>query len=547
MPAGIARDEPRRAGDAPAVREVAYARIPDARRKMLHRQVARALERQGDEVAPIALVEHWRRAGVRARELCYIERAAEQELERGAIAAARLLVQRGLRLSAQLVSPTDVDADLGERRARLERLLATVYWASGDLEATVSVLRRALGHLGFGLPSTPVQWGLAGLRESVRQLDALVWQPGEPPASPGQARRLREALQCGMALFSPLVSRGSYYRAAIVAVMMANLADRLGAEDRCALPYAVLSVVMRKLGLERLAESYATRAHMNLDEDLAAIDFFETTRVFVYMASALGDWPRVEALLSHARAFSERAGDHLSYQSLLVHDACVQLMRDRAEQVDLLVARIAQVEPGSVRRRARQWSRVLGAMAARQAGEPRTALALLDDAGPSDASWFPTARLYGLSTAAACRAHTGQIYAASETAERAVELFDRLAGRHDATVSLYFAYRDIPSALLECAASGELDHANQARALHLARYMVERGRRLTEFVPLARAQWLRNQGLLDAIDGDVLRASNRLSASLAEARRYQLPFEDRLTRRVAASLGRYGRIRTDAV
>ncbi len=539
--------------DAPVmpaqVREVAYRRIPAQRRQMLHRTVARALERRsGGEVEPGVMVEHWRRAGVRSRELCYIDKAAEQALVRGATASARLLLQRGLRLVNQLDATRRDDPSLGRRRARLERLLATVYWASGDLGGTVCALRRALDHLDFSLPSTPAQWGAAAVRETARQLADLVWQPDARLACPAERQRLRDVLECGTALFEPLVACGQQHRAVLVATMMANLADRLGAGDRCALPYAVLSTLAQTVGLELLADLYRTRARMNLSEETAAADFFGTVRLFVYTASASGDWPEVEALLHHARAYSKRVGDPLDYQALLVHEAYIHLVRDQRDRFDDL---LAEIEGGSRRAGTRSgqiWARVLGAMAAHQDDAPGEALALLDGVlEPAEGFFPPTARLYALATAAVCQARLGRLGPALQRAEAAIESLEALTGRHDSMVSLYHVYGCVAPALLACSEALDLSAQQRGRAMQRARYMVRRTQRLAEQVPLAGAMAHRQQAMLDALAGDLQSASDRLSASLAEARRFELAHEDRLTRRAARCLGSAGRIARDAV
>ncbi|HEX5163901.1 MAG TPA: AAA family ATPase [Thermomicrobiales bacterium] len=87
------------------IREVAYAEINPARRRLLHRRVARALELlYADDLDPVSgqLAAHYERAGELEQAVAYYHRAAEILQEVYANVDAIRLLERGLTLLARL-------------------------------------------------------------------------------------------------------------------------------------------------------------------------------------------------------------------------------------------------------------------------------------------------------------------------------------------------------------------------------------------------------------------------------------------------------------
>jgi len=94
------------------IREVAYAEISPARRRLLHRRVARALERiYGANLDRVSgqLAAHYERAGEVDRVVAYYQRAAEAAQEVDANVEAISLLRRGLAALARLPESAERD------------------------------------------------------------------------------------------------------------------------------------------------------------------------------------------------------------------------------------------------------------------------------------------------------------------------------------------------------------------------------------------------------------------------------------------------------
>jgi serine/threonine protein kinase len=529
------------------VRRVAYDRLEKNQCRMLHRKLARALERRGGGTLDVLhLLEQWRGAGVGSREICYVERAAENALVRGTPSTARSLLQRGLRLVNQLQdgrSNNRADDKYGAlelRRARLERLLAKVHWSSGEVDLTITLLQRSLAHLGFELPESNSQWYARAALEVVRQLRNMIWPAMLTPKDAKDAERLEQGLESGLSLLWPTILRGDIDQAMMLAAMLANMSDRLGSEQHYALPFALIAGLCHQLDLGSLTSFYETRARENLDQSQSITDFVGTMRIFMYWRAARGDWGRVDRLLREALDFCEGAGDQIGHESLLITGAVLQLSRDGLDEARHLLRRTEEITQlgGSEMRGA--WSRVVHAMIARQEGDAEQSLEWIDgQVERFDKMSERTGLGYALTVSAVSHCEAGLVREGFRLAEEALETFELLSGGGDRNVILYYMYEWLPSAFLCCWQAEALDDAERARALAHIRHLTDRLETFAGYVEVARAAWLRNKGLLTAIDGDTAAGSELLSQSLTEAKRLGLSYQDRLTRQVAARLGEY--------
>jgi hypothetical protein len=492
--------------------------------------------RDGAEADTLHLLEQWRGAGVRSRELCYVEQAAENALLRGAPSAARAHLQRGLRLVIQLAGGSSGALDL--RRAKLERMLAKVHWSRGEVDQTITMLERSLAHLGFAIPQTASGWYAEGVLESAKQLRSLVWAPEIAPEDRADAERLEQGLESGISLLWPMILRGNLDRTMALAAMLANLSDRLGSTQHYALPFALISGFCEQLGLEALANVYEARARENLVQSRSVTDLIGATRIFAYWAGARGDWEQVEHLLGVALDFSEDVGDQLSYESLLITSAIFELSRDRLESARRLLGRTDQLDAMGANEMRGAWVRVVRAVIARQEGDSRQALECIDGQVQRFTKMSErTGLVYALSISAVTHCEAGLVSRGFLLGEEALEVFEGLSGGGERNVVLYYVYEWLPSAFLCCWRSEELDDVQRERALGYVRALTDRLEIFAHNVLAARAAWLRNRGVLTAIDGDLAAASALLSKSIAEAKHFGLPFQDRLTRQAAASLG----------
>ncbi|QDG50283.1 hypothetical protein FIV42_05915 [Persicimonas caeni] len=517
------------------VRRLAYELLAEDKRHLSHQKVARALEHgPSEQVEARQLVEQWRGAGIPSRELCYIERAAKDALVRGASVEALGLLRRGLRLATRLSDPAEQGPKL--RRARLERLLAKVYWSRGNIDETVHLLERSLADLGFDVPDSTTTWSTQALGQTARQLTHLVWPPHEVDEELGDPQLLDEILESSLALLWAWLIAGEINKVVVLAVRLANINDRLGAGRGQALPYALIAALCRRLNLGPLAGVYEMRAWENFGDARSEMDVVGATQVFAYTSIARGEWDDAERLMNRARDVSERAGDLLNLENLLISEAVLEVCRGRLEHAQGLVREAEDPRTPVRQERMAAWSRVVRAMIARQQGECERAIELLRAPSGSLAK-LVTGRGFALSVKASAEVHCGEHSHGFRTALEALDLFEELSGGADTNMMLYPIYQCLGEVLFACWCSEELTAHERERALGKARYLTHRLGHLATHVPAARPAWLRNEGMLAAVDGDFAHASALLSESLAGARKFDLPFEDRLTRLAVSTLG----------
>ncbi len=117
------------------IHEVVEGDLGLARRRLLHRQVAEALEGQGGQAPVEALAYHYSQAGEQAKAAAYLEQAGDQAADRFATAAAA----EHYRLLMACLEGLDRPADLARASEKLGWQLHLV----GQLDAALAALERA--------------------------------------------------------------------------------------------------------------------------------------------------------------------------------------------------------------------------------------------------------------------------------------------------------------------------------------------------------------------------------------------------------------------
>ncbi len=142
------------------IREVAYLGLNPARRRLLHRRVAEALEQSGDG-APATIAAHYERAGMASQAIPWYHRAAEAAQLLHAYSETVHLLQRGLDLvGSQAVSARRDATELQLQTALLPALVLLVTYSSPVLSAAQTRALELAGKLGED-PSPPLLRSLA--------------------------------------------------------------------------------------------------------------------------------------------------------------------------------------------------------------------------------------------------------------------------------------------------------------------------------------------------------------------------------------------------
>ncbi|MEX2551522.1 MAG: hypothetical protein WD627_00775, partial [Actinomycetota bacterium] len=153
------------------IREVAYAELGPAPRRLLHRRVAEALERLqegGMEVASSQIAQHFERSGQIARAVHFYERGAQAARRVSASGEAIRLLRHALSLLIRLpTSPERDRMELALQYALSAPLNAALGYASPELEASLQRLGTLGERLGQGsavVASLVGQWAVNFVR-----------------------------------------------------------------------------------------------------------------------------------------------------------------------------------------------------------------------------------------------------------------------------------------------------------------------------------------------------------------------------------------------
>ena len=292
------------------LREIAYQRIADERRRTLHRAVAESIEARytdADELAPQyrVLAHHWTQSGVTTKAIDYLERAGTQALE--AFSNTEALAFFGELLGLYAKEPVPVDA---LRKALWERSLAEAHLRLGDLAEGRAHAEKALVHCGRPMPTNAARWALGVMGQvMLRALRGVLPSLFAPEAPERQARSLEAAR-----VFSRMVEVFLYandpLRGMYCGLRNINVAEKLPASPELARGYAIMSVVVGLMSpLRGLAEAWAKRS-LELAEELGSPTAlaFCLTRVSA-MLTPYAQWNRVVDNLQRAIEISRSIGD----------------------------------------------------------------------------------------------------------------------------------------------------------------------------------------------------------------------------------------------
>jgi serine/threonine protein kinase/tetratricopeptide (TPR) repeat protein len=249
------------------LREIAYARISDERRRALHRAAARALEARFAEtgLSPLyaELAYHNRQAGDLDQAIAYLEKAGEQAQKSFANREAARCFSEAIELDAQAQARVPV-----LRRAAWLRQRSLAQFCLGRLQDSLRGLHDAVAQLGWPVPASAASLGLRLVGRALRQLlHRLVPKSWLGSHSSKRRERLLEATRC-YDLLMPVTyfATGHVLRILHATLSNLNLAESAGAAPELALAYANTHVTAGLLPWFSLAESYGRRAHQALAE-----------------------------------------------------------------------------------------------------------------------------------------------------------------------------------------------------------------------------------------------------------------------------------------
>jgi len=295
------------------LREGAYARIPEERRRLLHTRAADMIEkgcRSEEQLTrhSAELAHHCDIAGLEEKAIGYYARAAESAVGSGACREAVDLMNRALVLDEPRAAKESAK-QRGFRHARWHRVLSFAHFGLGDLLTSAEHARRSLGSVGVRLPSTPAGWRMRLAGEALRQAMHFV-MPRRMFRPSGEKRAVFREITMAAQKFS----EGRYYTDEQTVMLASGLfavnsAERLSDPAPLIHTYANFGAVTSGVGLNRLADHYYKEARRLAvaTNDLHGIGHIGYTSSVLYITTC--DWKSCARYFDAAVSAAKQVGD----------------------------------------------------------------------------------------------------------------------------------------------------------------------------------------------------------------------------------------------
>lgn len=302
------------------LREAAYERLDDERRRELHRRAVDAIERHCRNEEELRrhdaeLARHCHAAGLHEKAIRYYARAAETAVGSGACREAIDLMNRAIALDEAHASGSPEDRR--ERHAHWQRVLSFAQFGLGNLPASSEHARRSLEEAGIPLPRTPMGWRMRLGGEALRQ-SAHFLLPRPLVRSRASQAGLRD-----VAMAAQKFSEGHYYtdeKSVMLAsgLLAVNSAERLGDAGGLIHTYANFGAVTSGLGLNRVARRYYEKARQLAiaAKDPNGLAHIGYTSAVLYITTC--DWKSCALHFDDAVAAAKQTGDHQLIEMNLV-------------------------------------------------------------------------------------------------------------------------------------------------------------------------------------------------------------------------------------
>ncbi len=525
------------------LREIAYARLDDARQHELHRVCGGFLEKWHlaagtlDRVAA-ALAHHFEKAGVNDKAVSYLDRAGETAHRTHANQEALKLLER-----AAVLEAAEGLASSPVARARRGRMLGLNALALGDVRRASEDLIKAAATAGRPWPSSRgglVARCVLGLGEQI----ASRWLPDfvqrEPPGDEPRELLLEAARAYERLLVVKYFATGDMAAVVLSALTNVNLAERAGgASCELALGYATFAAMCSLVRLDAAAMSYCRRA---LDAARASGD--EVAETWVRMNVALVylqtcRWSEMRTMLDSVRAMATQMGFSRRWEEATSQYSTACLLGGRFNEAEQLNAELL----GSIERadpQAKCWAVVRQAELRLVAGDLAGAL---ESARAGEElcqhNLGRAEQVYALGPVMLARLRAGDARGARDAADRCAEWLRKGSAPVFYNVFACAALVETTLALRDQAA----DDDERAALTRAARWAGKRLRAMARPMLIAAPRALYWQAMEALrIDGKRERATRLLRKSAERARALDLAYDQAAA---AAALAEHGAVGKD--
>jgi serine/threonine protein kinase/tetratricopeptide (TPR) repeat protein len=515
------------------LREAAYQRLADERRKLLHGRAARWLEEKHGRAPSSAnlpqLAYHYERTEDYPRAIRYLDEAGEAMHRTFAGGETMRFLER----ARTLEQTTGQTAD-ALTRAKRERLLGEAHYALGDQARTLAHLLEAARLLGVPFPAGKVGPLARSLAEVAKEARRRLL-PGSSAAAPAlDPSRDREAAYVYEKLPTALYYvTGDAGQVLCSALMNLSVAERLGPSPQLALAYGGIHHTAAFIPLHKLAEYYGRRARGLLPQldDPAA----ETLLLIHTSAYGMGaaQWDRVMDDTARIREVARRIGFLRRWEEGTAQLGTTLFMLGEFVRSRLIFEEL-RLSAARGDYQTQDWALVGIAQADLITGDPSTALTHLKAAAALlDRGLVRPEQIYTLGPLALAHHRAGNRQEARVAADACATWIAK--GSPIACYNI-FGYTCVAEVYLgQLAATTDVEE--RRRLLSSARQAVKQVRAIARIFPAAAAAAELWRGELCIALGDRKRAVEHFELSRDTALVWRMPYDEALA---LAALARHG-------
>lgn len=500
------------------LRESLLASLPEDERRLLHRQIAEAIEilnpNQADKAAVLAY--HWRIVGDAAREMRYLVEAGEYAISAGAYKDARALLERALTLYRQFEIRV-------HQRAHLERLLGRLYMTQGELEAARQHCQQALKLAGYPVPLSKAGFALGLLKQIGWQLLNQTRRSSTRPSrfSSEAVALLRSAVQSSEHLLEVEYHSNRVIGTLYHSVRGLNLVEQIRAEARPDLArfYSTMAAVTALIPLKTQSANYVRLANQALEgiNDPDSISWVMLA-VGTHDMEA-GDWEASVSRLRRCMGLATQMGHTRRWQEGAIQLAVAYNLQGQDDEANEIFQSLYASSLSQNDLQGQAWGLLGQAQIAVQHGHLDDALAFLDEC---DAIHLQTQNRSNMIWAAGLRVRAllcgGQVEKAQPPVMQLADLYAKTGSA--ATFLVAGGYGDMAAYYMTCWES-ESDTFYRRDAQAALKNLNRSARIFAVIKPRALAY----QSWFERLSKQPERALKTGQSAIAEAQRMRMPYQ----------------------
>lgn len=297
------------------LREAVLSSLSAAKRRLLHGQVAMAMEQAySDNCAPqaVRLAFHFQEAERPDQAAHYAVIAAELARQAGALREAIANLDRALAHYNSVGAPALI-------RGRLYRLLAEIRLGLGEFDEVEKNARQAMAMFGMPMPQSGPGWLGALVVQVAHFLAAMTWPLPSKQLAPEKLALLHEAHKLMWSYGLALANSDKQDQAGLLSLISLHIAQQTQSADALIESLSAIAAMAQLLGLPRLQQHCQQRARDLLPGCSLKSHLYFLISEIVHLQGS-GKLSEILAATEQMRRISRELGDTYSLTFALISE-----------------------------------------------------------------------------------------------------------------------------------------------------------------------------------------------------------------------------------